>query len=150
MYSQRLLYSLLLYVSCLCFLLDCMTTEDEDEVGRESFWTVLLDAGLTHKQLLVGIVALLDGKKKVVCVCVRVCVHVCLCVPSSLPIFPSSSIPLNLSLIIVPYLYIVPFSLHSCSSSFRPPPLHLSTLQCILYVTSILLLSSSCRTWKTI
>ena len=39
--------------------------ENDGVEKRDSFWTVLLDAGLTHKQLLVGVVAILDARKEV-------------------------------------------------------------------------------------
>lgn len=48
-----------------CFLLGQPTAESDGGEERASFWTVLLDAGVTHKQLLVGVVGVLDVRKEV-------------------------------------------------------------------------------------
>ena len=48
-----------------CLFVGQPTAESDGGEERASFWTVLLDAGLTHKQLLVGVVGVLDVRKEV-------------------------------------------------------------------------------------
>ena len=62
-----------------CLLLGQPTAESDGGEERASFWTVLLDAGLTHKQLLVGVVGILNVRKEV-CVVRRGCILCVACV----------------------------------------------------------------------
>ena len=56
-------YTIIKTLSCL--FVGQPTAESDGGEERASFWTVLLDAGLTHKQLLVGVVGVLDVRKEV-------------------------------------------------------------------------------------